>query len=144
VAHLFSAHARTPAHRPWADDVGLIVVSTLTKVLLVLAVVAAVGYDSVAMSIAAVSIRDQAQAAAQAAHEVLHNTQDQRAALVAAQAYAVEHGDQLALKGFTVGQHNTVTVTLTHETPTLVARYLPRINSLVVTSGTGTATDPLR
>ena len=58
----------------------MIVVGTLAKVLLVLGLLGVVGYDAVAMSINSLSLKDDATAAAQAGHQVLHERKDPKAA----------------------------------------------------------------
>jgi Tfp pilus assembly protein PilV len=141
VAHLYRSTPTTLGHRLWADDVGVIVVSTLTKVLLVLGVLGIAGYDAVAMSINTVSLKDDAQAAAQAGHQVLHDRKDPQAAYNAVVRYAKDHGLTVVPQSFAVSSRNTVTVEVRREAPTIAARYIPRINSYTVATASGSASD---
>jgi hypothetical protein len=131
----------TRRHRLRVEEAGVILVSTLTKVLLVLGVLGVVGYDSVAMSINSLSLKEDAQAAAQEGHQVLHDRQDPQAAYNAVVRFAKEHGLTVVPQSFAVSSNNTVTVELRREAPVIVARYLPRINSLVVATASASASD---
>ena len=130
-------------HRLRAEDVGLIVVSTLTKVLLVLAVLGIAGYDAISMSINAISLRDDAQAAAQAGHQALQDHKGAKAAYAAVMQYADQNGLTVVPQSFAVSSRNTVTVELRREAPTIAARYLPGVNSYVVATASGSANDPV-
>ena len=143
MAHLSPPTPSTLRHRLGAEDVGVILVSTLTKVLLVLSVLGVVAYDGVVMSINALSLQDQARAAAQAGHVVLHDRNDAKAAYSEVLRFAKERGLTVVPQSFAVGSHNTVTVELRREAPVIAARYLPRINSLVVATATASASDPV-
>jgi Tfp pilus assembly protein PilV len=119
------------------------VVSTLAKVLLVLGVLAVAGYDAVVMTINSVSLKDQAQAAAQVGHQVLHDRKDPQAAYNAVVRYAKEHGLTVVPQSFAVSSRSTVTVEVRREAPTIAARYVPKVNTYIVATATGTASDPV-
>jgi hypothetical protein len=123
------------------DEVGVIVVSTLIKVVAVLGVVGILGYDAVAMSINSLSLKEDAQAAAQEGHQVLHDRKDPQAAFNAVQRFAQDHGLTVVPQSFAVSANNTVTVELRREAPVIAARYLPRINTYVVATASASASD---
>lgn len=131
----------TLRHRLRVEDVGVIVVSTMLKLLLVLGVLGVVGYDSITMSINSLSLKDDAQAAAQEGHQVMHDRRDPQAAYNAVVRFATERGLTVIPQSFSVGANNTVTVELRREAPVIMARYVPRVNSYVVATATGTASD---
>jgi hypothetical protein len=144
VAHLSSALPTTLRHRLRVEDAGLIVVSTLVKLLLVVGLLAVTAYDSVTMSINALSLKDNAQAAAQEGHQVLHDRNDPQAAYDAVVRFAKERGLTVVPQSFAVGSRNTVTVELRREAPVIVARYIPRLNSYVVATATASASDQVQ
>ena len=119
-------------------------IGTLTKVLLVLAVVGTAGYDAISITTTQLSIRDDAQAAAQQGHEALRDKGTPQAAYAAVVAYARSHGDVVVPKSFTVGSDNTVTVSLRRDANTIAAEYVPKVNAYVVATATASAGDPAR
>lgn len=134
----------TLGHRLRVEDVGVIVVSTLVKVLLVVGVLAVIGYDSVTMTINSLSLKEDAQAAAQEGHQVLHDRRDPQAAYNAVVRFAKEQGLTVVPQSFAVSARNTVTVELRREAPVILARYIPRINSYVVATATASASDQVK
>jgi Tfp pilus assembly protein PilV len=134
----------TLGHRLRVEDVGVIVVSTLVKVLLVVGVLAVIGYDSVTMTINSLSLKEDAQAAAQEGHQVLHDRRDPQAAYNAVVRFAKEQGLTVVPQSFAVSARNTVTVELRREAPVIIARYIPRINSYVVATATASASDQVK
>ena len=134
----------TLGQRLRVEDVGAIVVSTLVKLLLVVGLLAVIGYDSVTMSINSLSLKDDAQAAAQEGHQVLHDRKDPQAAYNAVVRFAKEHGLTVVPQSFAVSARNTVTVELRREAPVIAARYIPRINSYVVATATASASDQVQ
>ncbi|MFN8167929.1 MAG: hypothetical protein U0S36_04000 [Candidatus Nanopelagicales bacterium] len=117
--------------------------STLAKVLVVVGLLAVAGYDSVVMTINSVSIMDQAQAAAQIGHQVLHDRQDPQAAYNAVVRYAKENGLTVVPQSFAVSSRSTVTVEVRREAPTIAAHHLPKVSTYVVATAVGTASDPV-
>ncbi len=119
-------------------------VGTLTKVLLVLAVVGTAGYDGISITTTQLSIRDDAQAAAQLGHEALRDRGTPQAAYAAVVKYARAHGDTIVAKSFTVGSDNTVSVILQREANTIAASYVPKVSTYVVATAQASAGDPAR
>ena len=130
-------------HRLRVEDAGVILLSTLTKMLVVLGVLGVLGYDVVAMSINSLSLKDDAQAAAQEGHQVLHDRKDPQAAYGAVVRFAKEHGVTVVPQSFAISSNNTVTVEVRREAPVVVARYLPRIDTYVVATASASAGDPV-
>jgi hypothetical protein len=126
------------------DDVGVVMLGTLTKVLLVLAVVGTAGYDTVSITTTQLTVRDDAQAAAELGHEALRDRGTPQAAYAAVVKYAKAHGEAVVAKSFTVGSNNTVTVTLRRDAHTIAAEYVPKVSTYVVATATATASDPAR
>jgi len=132
--------ARTRGRR---SDAGLLVIGTLTKLLLFLAVTATLGYDAFSMLATQVGVNDDAQEAAAAGHDVLTSHGTPQMAYAAVLKYAKEHDDQLVAGGFVIGTGNAVTVVLRREAHTIVSSHLPRLQNYVVATSTATARDPL-
>lgn len=130
----------------WTDrsegDLGVIVVGTLAKVLLILAVVGAVGYDAFSVTTTQLALRDHAQHAAIVAHDAYRASGSPQAAYAAALSYARETGDTLVRSGFSTGPNHRVTVELRREAPSLIAGHLPRVKDYTVAVTTATASDP--
>lgn len=131
------------AHRLWSEDAGVLVLGTLTKLLLMLAVLATVGFDTISITATQLTVRDHAQVAAQIGHDVLQDKGTPQAAYAAVLEYAKGSGDTVVPKSFTVSSKNTVTVTLRRDAATIAARFVPKANTYVTAIATGTATNPV-
>ena len=123
-------------------DLGVIVVGTLAKVLLVLAVVGMVGYDAFSVTTTQLSLHDRAQQAAQAGHDAYRAGGTVQGAYAAALKYAQEHGDTLVRSGFSTGPNHRVTVELRREAPVIIANHVPRVKDYTLADATATASDP--
>lgn len=134
---------RAARQRSRRSDAGVLVVGTLTKLVLFLAVVGTFGYDAISITAAQVGVRDDAQEAALAGHDVLMNHGTPQMAYAAVLSYAKEHDDQILPSGFVIGTGNSVTVVLSREAHTIVSSHLPRLKDYVVATSTATARDPL-
>jgi len=135
------ASART-SRRPHGD-VGVILVSTLTKLVLVLAVVGTIGYDTFSILTTQYRVRDDVLGAAQLANQVLHDGHTAQAATAAVRKYAADHGDVVVHQGPVTGRKNGWTVELRREAHTIAASYVPKAKNYVVASSTATASDEL-
>jgi len=133
------------SRRPRRGDAGVIVIGALAKVLLALAVIGAIGFDSLSILTTQYSVRDDAQAAALAGHEALQSTGKQEAAYAAVLAFAKEHGDVVVSQGLstTSKAKNTWTVELRKQARTMVASYVPKVKNYIVATATSSASDPL-
>ncbi len=123
-------------------DLGVIVVGTLAKVLLVLAVVGVVGYDAFSVTTTQLSLRDHAQQAAVVGHDAYRASGNPQAAYAAALAYARQNGYTLVRSGFSTGPDHRVTIELRREAPTVIAGHLPRVKDYTIAVTTATASDP--
>lgn len=123
-------------------DLGVIVVGTLAKVLLVLAVIGAIGYDAFSVTTTQLSLRDHAQQAAVVGHDAYRASGNPQAAYAAALKYAQANGDTLVRSGFSTGPNHTVTVQLRREASSMIAGHLPRVKEYTVATTTATASDP--
>ncbi len=125
------------------SDDGVVVVGTLTKVAISLALLGTVGYDTISMASTTLAVRDDAQTAAELGHQALRDGGTPATAFAAVLKYARSRGDSVVASGFRTGEKNTVTVELRRAAQTIAASYLPKVNTYVVASSTATASDPI-
>jgi hypothetical protein len=120
-----------------SSDRGDIVMGWLTKLVVVLAVVAVIGFDGVQIGLSTVQLQDQANDAATAARDSYAQRHDVSAALLAAQnsAKGANSQDVVVPGGFSVARDGSVAVTLTRRIHTAVAHYLPVDAFKTATSG---------
>ena len=125
------------------SDAGAIVVGTLAKLLLVLTVVGAVGYDGISIAGAQIGAQQDAQEAAMRANNALAGRGTPQMAYAAAFKYAQERGDTIVAKSFTIGDRHKVTLVLRREAHTIIAGFLPKVKQYTVAVVTATFQDPL-
>ena len=126
------------------SDAGVVVIGTLAKLMIFLAVMGSAGYDSLSLVAAHVSVAEDAQEAAMIGHGVLARNGTPQQAYAAVLEYCDEHGDTLARNGFAVVVTNrAVTVTLSRQAHTIVSARVPKLKEFVVATATATAKDPL-
>lgn len=109
------------------NDRGDMVVGWLARIVVVLAVIAVIGYDVITTVQGQVTAKDQAGTAATAGYESYaagHNVQAAYQAALAA-AKAADPADTIKPGDFVVTQSGLVTLKLTRPVHTLVAHYLP-------------------
>jgi hypothetical protein len=143
VAPLSAPPSLPPAQRLWTEDAGVVMVGTLTKLVVVLGLIGAAGFDSISIVATQMSLRDHTQVAAQIGHQVLHDKGTPEAAYAAVVKYAKSNGDAVVAKGFAVSARDTVTVTMRRDASTIAAKYLPGISSYVTSTASATATNPV-
>jgi len=124
-------------------DAGVLVIGTLAKLLVVLAVVGTAGYDAISIASAQIGAADDAQEAALEANNVLVHQGTPQMAYAVALKYSEEHGETFVTSGFRIGEHDSVTVELRREAHTIAAAYLPRIKDYTVATVVFTFHDPL-
>ena len=119
------------------NDRGDIVLGWLTRVVVVLAIVALLGFDGVQIGLSTVQVQDQANQAATAARDSYAQHHDVAAALQAAQQTAAENNTQNSVvKGsFAVKPDGSVSIELTRPIHTVVAHHLPVAGFKTATSG---------
>jgi hypothetical protein len=135
------ADVRARARR---GDRGALVIGTLAKLMILLALIGTAGYDSISLASTHITVQDDAQEAAQVGHDILVRHGTAQAAYAAVLAYCDQHGDALVADSFVVDRrHSSVTLTLRREAHTIVSSHLPRVKNYVVAVATATAKDPL-
>jgi hypothetical protein len=125
-------------------DTGAIVVGTLAKLMIFLALIGTAGYDSISLASTHITVQDDAQEAAQVGHDLLVRHGTPQAAYAAVLAYCELHQDTLVPNSFVVVTANhSVELTLRREAHTIVSSHLPRVRNYVVATASAIATDPL-
>jgi len=126
------------------SDTGAIVVGTLAKLMIFLALIGTAGYDSISLASTHITVQDDAQEAAQVGHDILVRHGTPQAAYAAVLAYCEQHQDTLVPDSFVVVKANhSVTLTLRRDAHTIVSSHLPRVKNYVVATASATAKDPL-
>jgi hypothetical protein len=123
-------------------DAGVFVIGTLAKLMIFLAIVGVIGYDTVAITTTQLAVRDDAQQAALLGHTALRDKGTVQAAYAAVLKFAEENGDTVVRGGFATGPNHTVTVRLRREAHTIVASMIPRVKTYVVADTTASVSDP--
>lgn len=123
-----------------ADDSGGIVVGWLARVTLVLALIGAVGFDAFAVTVAHVTVRDDAGLAARTASQQWHDSQDVQAAYDAAVDSAKHRNplDRVETPTFRVDDDETVHLVVTRTAPTLLVARIGPIASWAHVRAAGT------
>jgi hypothetical protein len=122
---------------------GAIVLGWLSRVVIVLVVVAIALFDTIAIASARFSITDDANAAAEAANAAWNQSNGNvQLAYNAAADYADSHGDTIAPKSFSITTAGAVRLTLQGRATTLVVSHVGPLKKLAKTSAVGTATTP--
>ncbi|HET8971058.1 MAG TPA: hypothetical protein VFN19_08365 [Candidatus Nanopelagicales bacterium] len=121
-------------------DVGAILLTGLLKFVLIFGVIGIVGYDAFSIARTQVTVRDDAQQAAQVALDALTARQTPAQAYRAAVDYVSEHGGKIPRKdGFSVAADGSVTLTVIETAPTMVAGRLSMFDEYVNATATSTA-----
>jgi hypothetical protein len=103
------------------NERGTIILGWLTKIALVIVVVAIPSFDAVSVGVARVGASDTAQNAAITGSDVWRTSKgDVQKAYEAAVGYAADHGATIAPEQFSVAPDGTVTVTVERTATTLV------------------------
>ena len=124
-------------------DRGVIVVGWLFKLVVTLAIVGVIGYDALGIAIAQLGVRDDAEAASQAAYQLFKQDHNAQAAYDQVLAFAKEHGETVPKGGFAIAADGAVTVRLQRKANTLVASRIPQLKQYVVAVGEATARNEL-
>ena len=125
-------------------DTGAIVVGTLAKLMIFLALIGTAGYDSISLASTHITVQDDAAEAAQVGHDILVRHGTPQAAYAAVLAYCEQHQDTLVPDSFVIVKANhSVTLTLRREAHTIISSHLPRVKNYVVATASAVAKDPL-
>jgi hypothetical protein len=125
-----------------APDAGDVILSWLTRVVLVIAATALVGFDGLSIAVAHVSAKDDAKTAAVAAATAWVSDKGALApTLLAAQNSAAQHDETVLPNSITVGADGTVHLKLQRDATTLLIRHIGPLRSwaIVIAKGSGKA-----
>jgi hypothetical protein len=145
------AHPKAETTEPAAErrdrhsrrgDGGVVLVSTLAKVVLTVAIVGTVGYDAISIGATHLQTEDHAQQAAILARDALVTKKTQKAAYAAVVAYTKESGD--TLEKFGIAKDGTITVVLSRTARTIAASRVPKVKNYVTYTATAVVGDPLK
>lgn len=117
---------------------GDVVLGWLTKVVATLAVLGLVSFDAVSLGAAHFRAEDSAQRAARTAAGNFSGTKSLQAAYEAALDEVLDSGDTIDPASFTISPDGSVTLTLRHETATLLVEKIPPLRSYAVIDRTVT------
>jgi hypothetical protein len=120
------------------EDRGDIVLGWLTKLTVVLALLALVAFDAISLGVGRLRAEDSAAAAARAAVKSWRSTQDVQRAYEAALAEAGPE-ETIAPTSFSVAPDGAVTLTLEHTVSTLVVEKVGPLRPYATSSATATA-----
>jgi hypothetical protein len=118
------------------EDCGAIVIGWLTKLVLVFAVVAVIGFDGMSIALTKVGVADDASTAAEVAatnYQSTHNVQD---AYNAGVSSIDGSGTEIVPKTFRISSNGTVTLTTTRMANTLLLKYWAPTRAWAVQSDT--------
>jgi hypothetical protein len=118
-----------------------VVVGWLSRVVLTLAVLGVLLFDTTALLIGRVSVSGDADTAAQAAAADWHQEHSYAAALLAAQTSATN--DEVVPNTLRINPDGSAVLSLHREVSTLVVRHLPRLKEVASVTESGTAGPPL-
>ena len=125
-----------------APDAGDVILSWLTRVVLVIAAIAVVGFDGLSIAVAHVSAQDDANSAAAAAATAWVSDKGALApTMLAAQNSAAQHAETVIPRSLTVDPDGTVHLKLERDATTLVIRHIGPLRSwaTVIVTGSGKA-----
>lgn len=122
-------------------ELGAILVSSLLKFVVILAIIGVLGHDGFSVARTQVTVRDDAAQAAQIAHDALGKRQTPTQAYQQALAYLQLRGGNIPKGGFQVAANNAVTLTVTQTAPTYAAGRFSAFDSYVRPSVTVTASN---
>ena len=121
-----------------AGERGDVVLGWLTKVVATLAVLGLIGFDAVSLGAARFRAEDSAQQAARAAAESFSSTRNMQTSYEAALDEVLDTGDTIEPASFTISPQGWVTLTLRHETATLLVEKIAPLRKHAVVTRTVT------
>lgn len=133
--------ARTSVGRRLRGDRGAIMLSSLVKFVLVIGLLGVVAYDGFSIARVQVTVRDDAQQAAQIAHDAINDRLTPAQAYQKAETYAKSRGATIVKGGFAITKDGTVTLSLTETAQTFVAGRVAALDSYVTPVATVTASN---
>lgn len=121
-----------------SGDAGDIVLGWLTKIMVLLAVLGVMAFDAVSLGSSYVQTEDAGQQAARRAAERYSLDKDLQAAYDAALLPLLARGDTIDPDSFSVSPDGAVTLTISHQTPTLLVEKIPPLREYAVVEATVT------
>ncbi|MHB1739925.1 MAG: hypothetical protein ACYCXA_10705 [Actinomycetes bacterium] len=131
----------TPRHRVAGEDGGVIL-GWLTRLVVVLGLLAVLGYNAAAIGAAHLTAADAAQAAATAAASSWRSSHNLQAAYDAAAASDADRTDHIWRRDFWIAQDGTAHVTLTKTATTLFLQQVTALRHWTVVTVTASAAPP--
>ena len=125
----------------WVGDRGAILISSLLKFVVIVAIVGTVGFDAISMTTTAVQLGSAAQEAAQVGHDSYASSHSSLSADQQVALYAKQHGFTVPARGVIIAADGTVTVTLAAKAKTIAAKYISPLHKYVEPTATATATN---
>ena len=122
-------------------DRGAILISSLLKFVVIVAIVGIVGFDGISMTTTTVQLDSAVQEAAQIGHDSYATSHSSLNADQQVELYAKQHGYTVPSKGVHIAADGTVTVTLVAKAKTIAAKYISALHKYVEPSATATATN---
>jgi hypothetical protein len=118
------------------SDRGDMVTGWLVRIVVILAVLAVIGYDAITTFQAQITVRDQASSAAVAGYDNYAWSHNVEAAYQAAlaDAHSSNPADVIIPADFVVASDGSVTLRLSRPVHTVVARYLPIASAKLATA----------
>jgi hypothetical protein len=120
------------------------VVGWLARIVIVVSIVAILGYDGIQVTMAKVDVKSDASNAAKAGRDAYASSHNVKDALAAARANAqtARPGDIIPASTFTVSQNGSVTLVLNEPIKTIVAHHLPAPSLRTATATVTAVPDP--
>lgn len=119
----------------------MVLLTTLVKVVLVLAVLGVVGFDGISLGVGAMQTADDASAAANAAVTSYSTAHDVTAAYLAAQA-VLAPGETIPASSFAMDSSGSVQLVVHRTVPTLLLQRIGPLAHYAVIAETGRASSP--
>jgi hypothetical protein len=125
--------------RTTGNDRGAVRLVTISRLVVVLAIIGVFGYDGFSVMSNRVSTEDNAQTAAYAASQAWHTTPNLQAAYQAAVASIAGTGDTVLRKNFSVDPDGNIHLLVRHTAKTVVFRRVGPLRHLTVATEHGDA-----
>lgn len=138
TARRSGAIARPSGRRDRAADAGDIVVSWLTKIVLIAAIVGVIGFDSISIGVSRIGVVDDADTAVQAASAAWQGSHHNitLAYQAAQEALPNPQAEEVLVTDFAVEPDGTVHLTVRRTAQTLVLHRISRLQHLAVVQAT--------
>ena len=135
------AHPKAPhPHRPVRfGDAGVVLLSSLAKLVLAVAVLGTAGYDSISMLVTSLQTQDAAQQGAIIVRDALAGRSTQKVAIAKLDKFAEQNG--VVVDDVAIARDGTVTVVMSQNARTIAASRIPGLKEHVHIVATASADD---